>query len=102
MQRRLIFTMILMVIVVIFSLANAAPVKFTYFFGKKIEISLSLIIILSALLGAIAAAAAGLGRQFKLSREIGEKENQLNELKRRLAQSTGETSEYRNDSGNER
>lgn len=90
MQRRLIFTMILMVIVVIFSLANSAPVKFTYFIGKKIEISLALIIIISALIGAIAAAVTGLGRQFKLSREIGEKENQLKDLNRRLTELTGE------------
>jgi len=61
-----------MVLVVIFSLTNAAPVK-VYFFGEQ-EISLALIIIVSALAGAIAGILAGLGRRIKLNRLLEEKE----------------------------
>lgn len=80
MQWRLIFTLILMVLVVIFSLTNAAPVK-VYFFGEQ-KISLALIIIVSALAGAIAGVLAGLGRQIKLNRLIEENEAKLRRQQR--------------------
>lgn len=81
MQWRLIFTLILMVLVVIFSLANSASVPFNYLIHEK-EISLALIIFISALVGAIAGVVAGLGNQFRLSRELEEREQLIRKLQR--------------------
>lgn len=90
MQWRLILTLILMVLVVIFSLANAAAVPFNYLIGKK-DVSLSLIIIISALIGAIAAVIAGLSNQLKLSRELEEKNQQIRQGQRRIEDLQRET-----------
>lgn len=90
MQWRLIFTLILMVIVVIFSLANSAAVPFSYILGKK-EISLALIIILSALVGAIAGVVAGLSKQFRIGRELEEKELLTKKLQRQVDDLKNET-----------
>jgi uncharacterized integral membrane protein len=82
MQWRLILVLVLMVLVVVFSLANAAVVNFYYFPGRHAQVSLALIIIISALVGAIVAAAAGLGYQHRLKQRIAEQEGQLRELNR--------------------
>ncbi len=81
MQARLIFTLVLMVVVVIFSLANADPVPFNYLFGLG-EISLALIIIVAALIGAIAGVLSNLSSQLQLRNELNDKERQLRELSR--------------------
>lgn len=81
MQWRLILTLVLMVVVVIFSLANATAVPFSYLFGKK-EISLALIIILSALTGAIAGVVASLSSQIQLRRKLQERERFIRDLQR--------------------
>ena len=89
MQWRLIFTLILMVLVVIFSLANAAPVPFNYLINKT-DISLALVIILSALIGALAGVVSGLGRQLKLKRQIDDQEVAIRKLRRQLEEAPGE------------
>ncbi len=86
MQWRLVVTLIVLVVVVLFSLSNAAAVRFNFIIGST-EISLALVIILSALLGAILSAFAGLGRQVKLRRLINEKERNIRELENRLEES---------------
>ena len=86
MQWRLILTLILMVVVVVFSLANAAAVPFHYFPGRQSEVSLALIMILSALVGAIAGTAAGLSSQIKLRQKLQDREHQLRELGRQKSE----------------
>lgn len=81
MQWRLILTLLLMVIVVIFSLANAEAVDFKYVIGEK-PISLALIIIVSALIGTIAGVVAGLSSLFKLRQQLLDKDHQLRDLKK--------------------
>ena len=81
MQWRLIFILTLMVLVVVFSLANASPVAFG-FLKYKTNVSLALVIIVSALVGAIAGVVAGLATQLQLSRQLGEKEAEVRELKK--------------------
>jgi len=82
----LILILVLMVAVVVFSLANAAVVPFHYFPGREAQVSLALIIIVSALAGAIGAVVAGLSAQHKLSLKINEQEQQLRELGRDKAE----------------
>ncbi len=82
MQWRLILTLALMVVVVLFSLANAAVVPFHYFIGMEAKVSLALIMIISALVGAIAGVVASLGSQLRLRQKIHEQEQQLRELGR--------------------
>jgi lipopolysaccharide assembly protein A len=79
MEWRLILILVLMVVVVIFSLANAGPVEFNFLFGER-EISLALIITISALVGAVAAVIAGLSSQLRLRHQLHEKERQMREL----------------------
>jgi len=81
MQWRLIFILTLMVLVVVFSLANASPVEFG-FLKYKTNVSLALVIIVSALVGAIAGVVAGLATQLQLSRQLNEKEAEIRELKK--------------------
>lgn len=81
MQWRLILTLALMVIVVIFSLANADAVQFNYIVGSK-PLSLALIIIISALIGSIAGVVAGLGSLFKLRQQLSDKDHRLRDLKK--------------------
>ena len=86
MQWRLVVTLIVLVVVVLFSLSNAATVNFNYIFGS-VEISLALIIILSALLGVILSALAGLSREIRLRRLINEKERSIQGLEIKLKES---------------
>jgi len=86
MQWRLVVTLIVLVVVVLFSLLNAAIVNFNYIFGST-EISLALVIILSALLGVILSALAGLGRQLKLRSLVIELERKVRELEGKLEES---------------
>lgn len=90
MQWRLILILVLMVAVVVFSLANATVVPFYYFPGLKAHVSLALIIIISALVGAITAVVAGLSSQHKLKQKIHEQAEQLRELSREKADLTGD------------
>lgn len=79
-----------MVVVVIFSLANASVVTFYYLPGKHSEVSLALIMIISALVGAIAGVVASLSSQIKLRQKIGEQEQQLRDLHRDKTDLTGD------------
>ena len=81
MQWRLILFLALMVLVVVFSIANAETVAFDYIFGEG-EISLALVIIISALVGAVAAAVSSLSSQIKLRNDLHEKDRQLREMNR--------------------
>lgn len=89
MQWRLILTLSLMVIVVIFSLANADVVDFKYIVGRS-EVSLALVIIVSALIGAIAGVVASLSSQLRLKQQLVEKEQKLRALKREKTSLTDE------------
>lgn len=83
-------TLVLMVVVVIFSLANAAAVPFHYFPGKETPVSLALIIIIAALAGAIAGVVTSLSSQIKLRQKITEQEQQLRDLQREKTDLTGD------------
>lgn len=89
MQWRLILILFLMVLVVFFSLANASPVEFG-FLQYKTDVSLALVIIVSALVGAIAGVVAGLATQLQLSRQLSEKEAEVRELKRTQSRQSAE------------
>ncbi len=86
MQWRLVVTLIVLIVVVLFSLTNAATVEINYLFGSS-KISLALVIILSALLGAIFSALAGLGKQLRFRRSVNEKDRKIRELESRLEES---------------
>ena len=81
MQWRLILFLALMVLVVVFSIANAETVAFNYIFGEG-DISLALVIIISALVGAVAAAVSNLSSQVKLRNALHEKDRQLRDMDR--------------------
>lgn len=63
-----VVALIFVLVIVVFSVYNAEPVKVSYLFGTA-RVSLALVIVLSALFGAVGAAIAGLGPQRKLRRE---------------------------------
>jgi uncharacterized integral membrane protein len=81
MQWRLLLFLTLMVLVVVFSIANAAPVPFHYLVGEG-SLSLALIIIISALIGAVAGVLSNLSSQIKLQNALHDKDKQLRELNR--------------------
>ena len=81
MQWRLLLFLALMVLVVVFSIANAEIVAFNYIFGEG-GISLALVIIISALIGAVAAIVSNLSSQVKLRNALHEKDRQLREMDR--------------------
>ncbi len=89
MQWRLILTLGLMVVVVIFSLANADVVDFNYIIGSS-KVSLALVIIVSALLGSIAGVVASLSSLLRLKQQLAEKEQQLRAAKREKTDLTDE------------
>jgi uncharacterized integral membrane protein len=63
-----VVALIFVLVIVLFSVYNAEPVKVSYLFGIA-RVSLALVIVLSALFGAVGAAIASLGPQRKLRRE---------------------------------
>lgn len=79
MQWRLLLFLLIMVLVVVFSIANAEPVKFNYLLGRG-TLSLALIIIISTLVGAIAAFVSNLGSYLRLRNALYEKDKQLRAL----------------------
>ena len=94
MQWRLLIFLTLMVLVVIFSIANAEMVKFNYLAGEG-ELSLALIIIISALIGAVAAIASNLSSQARLRNALHEKDEELRALNRNNTELTDELEDRR-------
>lgn len=84
----LVTLLFLMVIVVIFSLQNAQPVEFSFLFGRS-ELSLALIITLSALIGAIAGIVAALSQHLTMRRRLAEAEGKTRKLKAEVAEMAG-------------
>lgn len=69
MQFYFIMSLVAAIIVVIFAIMNATPVPVSFFFFKY-ELSLALIIFISAALGAVIAVLFGLIKQFKFKKQI--------------------------------
>ncbi len=80
MQWRLLLLLVLMVLVVVFSIANAEVAKFNYILGEG-DVSLALIIIVSALVGAVAAIASNVSTQIRLKHALDERDRQIREMK---------------------
>lgn len=84
MQAKFIFSLILAVLVAIFAIQNSAavPVNFIVY---HLEISQALIILISAIIGAIIAFSLGLMKQFNLNKTIKEKDKQIRNLEMSVA-----------------
>lgn len=72
-----------MLIVVLFSIQNAQSVTFSFLIGK-INIPLALIIISSAIIGALLATFAGIARRYQLLKEIGKQKSQIQDLEKQI------------------
>lgn len=79
MQWKFIVSLFLAVFVTIFALQNSDPVSVRFFISTT-EMSQALIIILSAVVGAIIALYLGLVKQLSLSKTIKEKDNKIRNL----------------------
>jgi lipopolysaccharide assembly protein A len=75
----IIFLLIVMLIVAVFSLQNAMPVAITFFFWK-LEASLAIIVFLSALCGAVAGGIIITLLKFKSSGKKAVKKDIISEL----------------------
>ncbi|WP_417202604.1 lipopolysaccharide assembly protein LapA domain-containing protein [Acetoanaerobium sticklandii] len=84
MQAKFIFSLILAVLVAIFAIQNSAavPVNFIVY---HLEISQALIILISAIIGAIIAFSLGLMKQFNMNKAIKEKDKQIRNLEMSVA-----------------
>lgn len=68
--------LIFVLVIVLFSVYNAELIKVSYIFGTA-KVSLALVIVISALFGAIGAAVAGFGPQRRLRKEIADLRSKL-------------------------
>lgn len=75
--------LILMLVIVLFSVQNAQFVIFSYLLGS-VRLPLALIIICSAIIGALPATLVGVGRRYKLLRELANQRNRIKELEEEL------------------
>ncbi len=84
MQAKFIVSLILAIIVAIFAIQNssAVPVNFIVY---RLEISQALIILISAVIGAIVAFSLALVKQFGMNKIIKEKEKKIRELESSVA-----------------
>lgn len=84
MQLKFIFILILSVIVALFAIQNSAavPVNFMMY---HLEISQALIILISAIIGAIIAFSLGLMKQFSVSKSLKGKDKKIRELETSIA-----------------
>lgn len=84
MQAKFIFSLILAILVAIFAIQNssAVPVNFIVY---HLEISQALIILISAIIGAIIAFSLGLMKQFNMNKTIKEKDKQIRNLEMSVA-----------------
>lgn len=76
--------LILMLVIVLFSVQNAQFVIFSYLLGS-VRLPLALIIICSAIIGALPATLVGVGRRYKLLRELANQRNRIKELEEELS-----------------
>jgi len=83
MQRGLIFSLVLAIILVIFALQNAEPV-IIQFFGWEKSIPVVLLILVSALVGMIVSAIFSIGSTRKLRQEKRDLKNRVEELENKI------------------
>lgn len=84
MQLKFILSLILSIIVAIFAIQNSAavPVNFMMY---HLAISQALIILISAIIGAIIAFSLGLMKQFSINKSIKEKDKKIRDLEMSVA-----------------
>ena len=80
MQIKLVISLILALILVIFAIQNPTPVKIKLLVWQTGEMSLIVVIIGSALIGALLATVLGLIKQAELKAKIKEKEEELKKV----------------------
>ncbi len=88
-MKRLISAIILLVVLVIgiyFGLLNAEPVTINYYFGSY-EMPLSLVMVISVLLGALLGAIASIGIVFRMRKRINRLKKEVGASQRELANS---------------
>jgi putative membrane protein len=66
---KLIFFLLVLALGSFFGLLNAEPVRLNYYFGSR-DLPLSLLLVAMLILGAVFGSLAGLGRYFRLKREL--------------------------------
>jgi len=86
MQKSLILTLILAIIIGVFALSNSAAVEINFIFAEVV-LSQAIVIFISVLLGAIAAVLLGIFREHKLKKTIKEEKFRISELEKELSDS---------------
>lgn len=77
MQIKLIISLVLALILVLFAIQNPTPVKIKFLTWQTADMSLIVVIIASALIGALLATVLGLIKQAELKGKIKQKEEEL-------------------------
>lgn len=85
----LLVALIFILIIALFSVQNAQLVTFSYIFGK-IRLPLALIIVCSALIGAILSTFASVARRYQLLKDITEHKLRIKELEEQIERSQKE------------
>lgn len=103
MQKGFIFSLLFAILVAIFALKNANKVLIDFIFGK-VSISQALVILISAILGAVIVAIIGSVRNFKLKKKVKELNKKIesievekNELRFLLEEQNGNTLDIEKD-----
>lgn len=81
MQRGFIFSLLFAIMVAVFALKNANKVLIDFIFGK-VNISQALVILISAILGAVIVAIMGSVKNFKLKKDNKELNKKLESIKK--------------------
>ncbi len=95
MQLKFILSLILSIVVAMFAIQNSAAVPVNFFI-YHLEISQALIILISAIIGAIIAFSLGLMKQFSNNKTIKEKDKKIHELEVSITKLELENAEQRN------
>lgn len=95
MQLKFILSLILSIVVAMFAIQNSAAVPVNFFI-YHLEISQALIILISAIIGAIIAFSLGLMKQFSINKTIKEKDKKIHELEVSITKLELENAEQRN------
>lgn len=103
MQKGFIFSLLFAILVAIFALKNANKVLIDFIFGK-VSISQALVILISAILGAVIVAIIGSVRNFKLKKKVKKLNKKIesievekNELRFLLEEQNGNTLDIEKD-----
>lgn len=89
MQIKLVISLILALILVVFAIQNPTPVKIKLLLWQTGEMSLIVVIIGSALLGALLATVLGLIKQAELKGKIKQKEEELGKVDKKSGRVEG-------------